>query len=345
MPVIGIIVPTHNRKALLPETLSSIMDQSCRAGWSFHAVVVDDGSNDDTFETLCRSYGKRKSTENIVTLTPQLTIIRRENGERGTARNTGVRWAVANVAPDWLIFVDSDDVLTKNAFRHLTDRLGENPAADIVAVHGVINVWNGKAVVDSFPRTTRSVEGYVSDAIVRRPVMSLGASLIRSKTFLSLGGFSERREISGSEDWILLLRVALRGRVLFVPQVITYYRQHRGENRALPSLDSKDLAVRAMIPDIVDHFGQTASNALRMLYRQAEFKKVGALNSQGFWKQATRVLCRTIIRDHRTWGDYRLYRLSLSIAKTIYHKFTNHIRYLFCSTKVPVVLTPQLQRD
>lgn len=284
-------------------------------------VVVDDGSSDGTFESLCRAYGKSKKSADAVTLAPNLSAIRQKNGERGTARNNGVRWAIDRLNPDWFLFVDSDDVLATNAFVHLTERLHSDPSDDVVAVHGVINVLDGESVVDAFPRSPRSVEGHVSQAIIKRPIMSLGASLIRAKTIIDLGGFSERREISGSEDWVLLMRVALRGRVLFVPHVVTLYRQHPRRRKSLPSLSSKDLAVKAMIPDIIAHFGGDSSNAIRLLYRQAEFKKVGALNSHGFWREASQVLFQAIRHDRLTWTDYRMYRLTLSIAKTAFAKF------------------------
>ena len=50
-PYVSVVIPTHNRKSLLRETLGSLQRQSYDKG-RFEAVVVDDGSTDGTFEEI-----------------------------------------------------------------------------------------------------------------------------------------------------------------------------------------------------------------------------------------------------------------------------------------------------
>ena len=53
-PEISVIIPTHNRRAMLREALASVMAQR---GASFEVIVVDDGSTDASWQDLsARSY-------------------------------------------------------------------------------------------------------------------------------------------------------------------------------------------------------------------------------------------------------------------------------------------------
>jgi glycosyltransferase involved in cell wall biosynthesis len=48
-PEVSVVVPTHNRVALLQLTLRTILDQH---GVEFDVVVVDDGSSQDVGQTV-----------------------------------------------------------------------------------------------------------------------------------------------------------------------------------------------------------------------------------------------------------------------------------------------------
>jgi len=92
---LAVVIPTHNRRAILERTLEALADQSQR---DFRIVVVDDGSTDGTFEWL----ENRARTARQ----PQLAIVRQVNRGQGQARNLGVQ----QVAED-LVFFLGDDVI------------------------------------------------------------------------------------------------------------------------------------------------------------------------------------------------------------------------------------------
>ena len=48
-PEISVIIPTHNRRAMLREALASVAAQR---GANFEVIVVDDGSTDGTWQDL-----------------------------------------------------------------------------------------------------------------------------------------------------------------------------------------------------------------------------------------------------------------------------------------------------
>jgi cellulose synthase/poly-beta-1,6-N-acetylglucosamine synthase-like glycosyltransferase len=60
-PLVSIIVPVHNAEQYLDQALSSIADQSYRP---LEAVLVDDGSTDNSFQVLL-SWVSRLEASNV----------------------------------------------------------------------------------------------------------------------------------------------------------------------------------------------------------------------------------------------------------------------------------------
>src|SRR5262245_44483077 len=92
-PRVSVIVPTYQRKTIVPEAVDSVLAQTMP---SFEVVVVDDGSTDGTAEALASRYANE----------PRVRVVRRENGGAAAARNTGVAAARAEA----IAFLDSDNV-------------------------------------------------------------------------------------------------------------------------------------------------------------------------------------------------------------------------------------------
>jgi glycosyltransferase involved in cell wall biosynthesis len=75
-PLFSIVIPTYNRAHLITKTIESVLAQE---DGDFEILVVDDGSSDNTGEVVSRIFD------------PRLTYFRKENAERGAARNFGFR--------------------------------------------------------------------------------------------------------------------------------------------------------------------------------------------------------------------------------------------------------------
>src|SRR5688572_20249153 len=91
-PFFSVIVPTYNREALIKATLNSVLAQSFI---DFEIIVVDDGGKDNTEYVV-------KELKN-----PALRYFKKENSERGAARNFGIDQARGY----YITFLDSDDIL------------------------------------------------------------------------------------------------------------------------------------------------------------------------------------------------------------------------------------------
>ena len=106
---LSIIIPAYNAEAYLPQCLDSILAQEHRG---CEVIVVDDGSTDGTVALLERY--------------PDLKVIHQENRGMSTARNRGLDEARG----EYILFVDSDDLLTAGALETLVAELS---GEDIIA--------------------------------------------------------------------------------------------------------------------------------------------------------------------------------------------------------------------
>src|SRR5882672_6620269 len=94
-PQFSIVMPTYNRAHMVGKTIASILRNDFT---DFEVLVVDDGSEDDTEALIA------KLTD------PRIHYYKKENGERGAARNYGAIRANGR----YINFFDSDDVMYPN---------------------------------------------------------------------------------------------------------------------------------------------------------------------------------------------------------------------------------------
>lgn len=91
MRKVSVIIPTYNRGHLIGEAIESVLGQDI-ADCEIEAIVVDDGSTDDTSQVIKLFRNKVK-------------YIYQENQGAGVARNRGIE----ETTGEWIAFLDSDD--------------------------------------------------------------------------------------------------------------------------------------------------------------------------------------------------------------------------------------------
>jgi glycosyltransferase involved in cell wall biosynthesis len=89
-PAFGVVIPTHNRSAVVPRAITSVLAQTMR---DFELIVVDDGSTDGTHSVVAAIRDDR------------IRFLRQENQGLSAARNAGAALA----GSEWLTFLDDDD--------------------------------------------------------------------------------------------------------------------------------------------------------------------------------------------------------------------------------------------
>jgi glycosyltransferase involved in cell wall biosynthesis len=186
-PFFSIIIPTYNRAGLIASTIQSVLAQTCT---SYEIIVVDDGSEDGT-EEIINNFSSSK-----------IVFARKENEERGAARNYGWKKAMGN----YVTFLDSDDVLYSNhleeAYKFLSK---EKDIACYAQAYEIKNAANGEILRAGY----RFQQKTINKQILEGNFLSCFGVFIKKEIY-SILNFDEDRKFSGTEDWLLWLQLSAR---------------------------------------------------------------------------------------------------------------------------------------
>ena len=121
IPAISIIIPMYNAEKYIGECLDSILAQTFQ---DFEVIVVDDCSTDNSVAAV-ENYLKNRGggAEKI-----QLVCSKVNSGGAGTPRNMGIRFSRG----EYIMFIDSDDAITKTALEELYNIATSDVAIDVV---------------------------------------------------------------------------------------------------------------------------------------------------------------------------------------------------------------------
>lgn len=97
MPEFSIIIPVYNTEKYLDRCIKSVLGQTYA---SFELLLIDDGSNDQSYE-ICKRWEERDE---------RIRVFHQENKGACAARNVGLMMAQGH----YVQFVDSDDTITKD---------------------------------------------------------------------------------------------------------------------------------------------------------------------------------------------------------------------------------------
>ncbi|SKB65924.1 Glycosyltransferase involved in cell wall bisynthesis [Lachnospiraceae bacterium] len=114
-PDISVIIPVYNVRTYLEECLDSVIGQSFE---NFEIVCVNDGSTDGS-DIILKKYASMDS---------RIRVVDQKNQGLSVARNTGID----NALGEYICFVDSDDMLEKDALERLWRYVRENKGIEII---------------------------------------------------------------------------------------------------------------------------------------------------------------------------------------------------------------------
>jgi glycosyltransferase involved in cell wall biosynthesis len=208
---VSIVIPTYNRAELLIEALRSIHSQKHRP---VEVIVVDDGSTDDTEAQVDRF---QQDTSHEAEF--KLRFVKQKQLGAGVARNHGA--TIAN--GDYVLFLDSDDVLTPDGVAGLVCQAVENGLPDLVI--GRVELTDEK--LKPMDQTVGVAPENLRSDLLEYQWHTMGA-LYRTPLIQKAGGWDER--IRGSDDWVFQVRIKLAAQShVFCNTKVGLWRQHSGE--------------------------------------------------------------------------------------------------------------------
>jgi len=202
MSSVSVIIPTFQRRALLPRALDSVLAQTRPAD---EVIVVDDASTDHTHALWLERYAERGVRYERLF----------DNRGVSAARNHGI--AVA--AGAWIALLDSDDAWRPEKLERQLAALAASPGHRLCHSE---EIWirHGRRVNPHAKH--EKAGGEIFARCLPRCVISPSSVLLASALFDELGCFDTT--LPACEDYDLWLRICAQEPVLFVdePLIVKY---------------------------------------------------------------------------------------------------------------------------
>jgi poly-beta-1,6 N-acetyl-D-glucosamine synthase len=156
-PRVSIIVPAYNEEKVVARTIETLVEADYP---NKEIIIVDDGSQDNTFEVASRFAGRN------------LKVVHRPNGGKFAALNTGIAVSTGEI----IITVDADSMIGRAAVAEIVKGF-ENP--EVAGVAGNLKVFNR----DKLLTRLQALEYITQIQIVRRAFENFGSLTVASGAF------------------------------------------------------------------------------------------------------------------------------------------------------------------
>jgi glycosyltransferase involved in cell wall biosynthesis len=214
LPTVSIIIPTYNRSALLKQALASCLEQTYQ---DFEIIVVDDGSTDDTKQTV-ESLNSKK-----------IRYIYQENCGRSKARNKAISLAQGK----YITFLDSDDEYMPNKLEVGVSALNQNPQYGAIYSSAYNVDIDGNLHPYVYPAPC---SGWIYKEItLYLPLtLCLPTVMVRKEVFQKVGAFDENQ--NRFEDTDMWRRISKKYQFLAIDQPLCRIRYHEGNEMEHPEV-------------------------------------------------------------------------------------------------------------
>jgi glycosyltransferase involved in cell wall biosynthesis len=270
--------PAYNARRTLPATIASIDAQTID---DLEIVVVDDGSTDDTVQ-IAEATGARG-----------LRVVSQSNAGHAAARNKGTTAARGR----YVAFLDADDLWLPDKLERQLAAIEQGP--DIRAIQ------TGAARVDDelnllWLEPCRASADPLWDTLCFRNLPGLMSTLMIERAYLEeIGGFDPSLVIL--QDWDLAIRLARRGQLHSVADVLAAYRYHISQSANVEIHIDPGLRVLARAfadPELPASVRDRRDEAYARFYAMLS----GGAVKVGDYPQAVRWGVRALRRDARVAG-------------------------------------------
>jgi len=207
MPKVSILIPSYNAAHFLPMALESVLSQTYP---DFEAIVIDDGSTDNTREVV----------KGFMAKSPKIKYFFQENQGLPSARNRGIKESTG----EYLALLDADDQWLPNRLQEGVKVLDADKTVGLV--HANITFMDADNHVISIPqRKVEFLNGNVFDHIfLRNADISCPTVIFRKDCCDAVGLFDTKLTGLGCEDRDLWLRIAQKYPFAYIDRVLANYR-------------------------------------------------------------------------------------------------------------------------
>lgn len=202
MPNVSVVMPSYNRSQTIRKAVESVLNQNYK---DFELIIIDDGSTDNTKETLSEIKDKRLVCEYI------------DHKGASSARNKGLSLAKGK----FIAFLDTDNYWHSSFLETMIQEV-RKPYLMGYCSENMFLVSGNKKSQQIIGRKVRNVE-YNPVKLTYTNFIDINSVLIDKTLFDEIGKFDERLGIL--EDWDLFVRIALKYpfKIKHIDQVLVDY--------------------------------------------------------------------------------------------------------------------------
>ena len=210
--LISVIIPVYNRPEQIKKAVDSVLNQSYK---NLEIIVVDDGSTDETPETLSQ-------------FKEEISVYRISNSGVSAARNYGVDKAHGS----YVAFLDSDDEWKpKKLEKQLAYMLKEN-----WKISQTEEIWIRNGSFLNKKKKHKKPQGDIFIPSLKLCTVSPSAVMMKKDLYEMYGGFDETLPVC--EDYDLWLRMAVREKFgLLDEKLVVKHGGHDDQLSSTPAMD------------------------------------------------------------------------------------------------------------
>ena len=223
MKLLSIIIPIYGVEKYIEECLDSIISQECE-GIDLECILIDDCTPDNSMTVVSKKLQEYHGGINF--------IIKHHDINRGhcAARNTGLKYA----SGDYVLFVDSDDILAPKALQSLYEELNKTNVCEVDVIMGnAYDRMDKRCIMDFDDDTSFLIENNKEEALrklLSRELFHTSWNKLVKKTMLIRDKiYFEERIINEDLLWSYLVFLHAKS-VLIVPKVTYIYAKDNPTN-------------------------------------------------------------------------------------------------------------------
>jgi len=259
---ISAVIPTFNRGHCLLRAINSILAQTTPVD---EIIVVDDGSNDKTYDLLLKS--------ELLDMRGQLPNIRylyQENKGVSAARNLGIKEA----ENEYIALLDSDDAWIETKIERQVLKLEAKKLSCRITHTEEIWLKDGQRINPK--KKHNKSGGFIFEKCLPLCCISPSSVLLHRTLFDDYGFFDEK--LPACEDYDMWLRLCAFEEVLFVDEALTIkYGGHADQlSRAFWGMDRFRVQALEKLINSGKLSKTQRSQALEMLVKKIEILLLGA---------------------------------------------------------------------
>lgn len=233
-PLISIIIPVYNVELYLKVCIESVLSQTYE---NIEIILVDDGSTDHS-GGICDYYAKRDE---------RVRVFHKRNGGLSDARNKGMLY----VKGDYIMFIDSDDVVSSELVEYLYRLLIENIAE--IAICDPVHCYPGREICFESEKIKKV---FTSEAAI--------VEMLYQKSFLvaAWGKLYKRETLKGIcfpegilfEDSAIMYKIFDNATKIVYGNAKLYGYLHREGSITTKKFSKKDCDILGICEQIVEYF-------------------------------------------------------------------------------------------